>query len=278
MTLIRTFAFAVLLASTLTAQTPPAASSATPAPPPKPPAPDLAILKAMKSKLFIIQHRDPGQLAQVLHPMRSGAEGSMISWTNRDGLNTLSARDFPENLAVIEEAIKRLDVPPAAAKLPDVELTVHVLFASKNPATEAGLPNDLQSVIQQLKGTLAYRGYTLVATFVQRVGVNGDRTIQGRGQLDGNAHPLSDPKDPSQLFMDWESDRGVSLESAEDGTSRYVLRKFQFWLRERRGTAGENLAKMETGITLKDGEKVVVGTSVIKDRGLIVVLTARRVN
>ena len=30
-----------------------------------------------------------------------------------------------------------------------------------------------------------------------------------------------------------------------------------------------------TDLTLKDGEKVVVGTSVLKDRGLIVVLTAK---
>lgn len=274
MTNIRTFALATLLASVLAAQAPPA----TPSPQAKPAEPDIAILRAMKSKLFVIQYRDALQLLRTLSALGSGANGATMKFNNEGGLNTIGVRDFPENLTLIEDAIKRLDVPAAVQKATDVELTIQVLFATKGAAPEGGLPDDLQGVIKQLKSTLAYRGYTLVATFVQRVGVNGDRTLQGRGQLDGNAHPLSDPKDPSQLFMDWESDRGVGLEPAEDGTSRYVLRKFQFWLRERRGTSGENLAKIETGITVKEGEKVVVGTSVIKDRGLIVVLSARRVN
>lgn len=274
MTNIRTFALATLLASVLAAQAPPA----TPSPQAKPAEPDIAILRAMKSKLFVIQYRDALQLLRTLSALGSGANGATMKFNNEGGLNTIGVRDFPENLTLIEDAIKRLDVPAAVQKATDAELTIQVLFATKGAAPETGLPDDLQGVIKQLKGTLAYRGYTLVATFVQRVGVNGDRTLQGRGQLDGNAHPLSDPKDPSQLFMDWESDRGVGLEPAEDGTSRYVLRKFQFWLRERRGTSGENLAKIETGITVKEGEKVVVGTSVIKDRGLIVVLSARRVN
>lgn len=269
------FLAAILLAAPLSA------GQATPPPKTAPTSesePDLATLRAMKSKVFVIQHRDPFRLQMSLEALASGAKGARMNWSKDEGFNTITVRDFPENLAAIEEAIKRLDVPAITQKAGDVELTVQVLFASKNPVPEVGLPDDLQGVVKQLKGTLAYRGYTLVATFVQRVGVNGDRTLQGRGQLDGNAHPLSDPKDPSQLFMDWESDRGVGLEPAEDGTSRYVLRKFQFWLRERRGTVSENLAKMETGITLKEGEKVVVGTSVIKDRGLIVVLTARRAN
>lgn len=276
MNVLTPFLAALLLAAPL-----PAASQATPAPkgtPTSEPEPDLATLRAMKSKVFVIQHRDPYHLQSTLGLLLSGVRGARINWSKDENLNTITVRDFPENLAAIEAAILRLDVPAVTPKAGDVELTVQVLFASKGPAPEAGLPDDLQGVVKQLKGTLAYRGYTLVATFIQRVGLNGDRTIQGRGQLDGSAHPLSDPKDPSQLFMEWESDRGVGLEPVEGGTPRYVLRKFQFWLQERRDSASGNLARMETGITLKEGEKVVVGTSVIKDRGLIVVLTARRAN
>lgn len=269
------------LAALLLAVPLPAATQANPAPKGTPisePEPDLATLRAMKSKVFEVKHRSPSFLTRSLSALGSGVRGSRMDASEFGGLQTITVRDFPENLAAIEAAILRLDVPAVTQKAGDVELTVQVLLASKGPAPEAGLPDDLQGVVKQLKGTLAYRGYALVATFVQRVGLNGDRTVQGRGHLDGSAHPLSDPKDPSQLFMEWESDRGVSLEPAGDGTSRYILRKFQFWLQERRDNTSGNLARMETGLTLKEGEKVVVGTSVIKDRGLIVVLTARRAN
>jgi hypothetical protein len=232
----------------------------------------------MKSKVFEVHHRDPVALYRSLRSLGSGVKGAILDFNSDRGINTLTVRDFPENLAAIEEALKRLDVPSASPNAADLELTLHVLFASKGPVPEAGLPADLQTVVKQLKGTLAYRGYTLAATFVQRVGVNGDRTIQGRGQLEGTALAPGDVKEPSFLFMDWESDPVLSRVATDGGTPSYFLRKFQFWLRERRGTASENLARIETGITLKEGEKVVVGTSVIKDRGLIVVLTARRVN
>lgn len=258
-----------------TAQPPAPAAKAAPA---KEAEPDLATLRAMKSRVFMVQHRDPIALIRILRPLGSGANGSVLTYNNEGGLNSLSARDFPENIAAIEEALKRLDVPSAPHQVSDVELSLQVLIASRTPVPDAGLPTDVQEVVKQLRNTLAYRGYTLAASLIQRVGVNGDRTIQGRGQLDSSTLPSTDPKDPGQLFVDWESDRGVSLEAGEGGSTRYVLRKFQFWLREKHGTTTENLARMETGITLKEGEKVVVGTSVVKDRGIIVVLTARRMN
>jgi len=275
MTIIRALTLASLLASTLAAQTP----SPAPAPQAKEAEPDLATLRAMKSKVFVVQHRDSYHLMMSLDGLGSGAKGAQMRWAKQDdGPSTITVRDFPENLASIEEAIKRLDVPSASRKAADVELIVHVLFASKAPVAEADLPGDLREVVKQLKGTLAYRGYTLAASFVQRVSVNGDRIIQGHGQLEGNALAAGSAKEPTLLNMDWESNRGVSLESTDGGTARYFLRKFQFKLWERRGTGSENLAQLETDITLKDGEKVVVGTSVVKDRGLIVVLSARRVD
>jgi hypothetical protein len=274
MNALHTLAIAALLATSI----PAFAQQATPAPQSKEAEPDLATLRAMKSKIFMVQHRDTFALLRTLRALGSGVNGSAMNFTNEGGINALSVRDFPENLAAIEEAFKRLDVPSATRQTPDVELTLQVLFASKGQVPETGLPADLQEVVKQLKNTLAYRGYTLAASFTQRVGVNGDRTIQGRGQLEASALAPGEAKDAPLLFVDWESDRGVSLEPGAAGSARYLLRKFQFWLRERRGTVSENLARIETGITLKEGEKVVVGTSVVKDRGLIVVLSARRAN
>jgi len=272
MTIIRALALTTLLASVLPAQTPPA----TPAPQTKEAEPDLAVLQAMKSKVFEVKHRSPLWLCNSLYPLQSGVRGRMLNWTDNDGLKLISVRDFPENLAAIEEALKRLDVPSSAQKASDVELTLHVLFASKAPASEAGLPADLQGVVRQLKNTLTYHGYTLAASFVQRVAVNGDRAIYGRGQLEGNALESGEAKGSPLLFVDWECNRIASLEA--EGTGRYSLRKFYFLLRERRGAESLELARMESDINLKEGEKVVVGTTVVKDRGLIVVLSARHVN
>jgi hypothetical protein len=277
MNALHTLAIATLLAGAIPAFAQPSAPAPKVAPA-KNPEPDPAILRAMKSKLFVIHHLDPAQLAQGLMPLRSGTAGSAISWTNRDGFNTLSARDFPENLAVIEEAIKRLDVSATAQKVSDVELTIHVLFATKGPVPETGLPADLQEVVKQLKNTLAYRGYTLAASFVQRIGVNGNQATYGRGQLEGNALAPGEATGSPLLFADWESDRVMSLESDASKPGRYLLRKFYFLLRERRGSENLELARMGSDINLKEGEKVVVGTTVVKDRGLIVVLSAWRAN
>lgn len=274
MTIIRTLALASLLASALLAQTPPA----TPGSQAQEAESDLAVLRAMKSKVFEVKHRNPLWLCNSIRALQSGVRGTILNWTDNDGLKLISVRDFPENLAAIEEALKRLDVPSATQKASDVELTLHVLFASKSPGAEAGLPTDLQEVVKQLKNTLTYRGYTLAASFVQRVAVNGDRAIYGRGQLEGNALAPGEAKGSPLLFVDWESDRVVSLEAEGAGPGRYSLRKFYFLLRERRGTESLELARMASDINFKEGEKVVVGTTVVKDRGLIVVLSARRVN
>ena len=38
---------------------------------------------------------------------------------------------------------------------------------------------------------------------------------------------------------------------------------------------GGGRAQLKTDVTLRDGEKVVVGTSTVQDRGLVVVVSAR---
>jgi type II secretory pathway component GspD/PulD (secretin) len=82
--------------------------------------------KNFKSKVFEVKYRDPGSLANVLKQLGSGFKGAMI-YPNSD-FKTLTVRDFPENLATIEEALKRLDTP--AAPRPNIELRMHVLIAS----------------------------------------------------------------------------------------------------------------------------------------------------
>ncbi|HJV48485.1 MAG TPA: hypothetical protein VJ549_04335 [Geothrix sp.] len=272
---LRSLALAALLIPALSAQTPPA----TPAPQAKETEPDPATLRAMKSKVFEIKHRSPLWLSNSLRALTSGVKGSLINCTDRDGLNTISVRDFPENIATIEEAIKRLDVQPAVSKDPNVELHVQVLFASKQPAPVGSVPEELQPVIQSLKGALAYRGYTLAASFVQRWDTSSRRAVQGKGEIEGASLGLGTAKEPSALRLEWEATPSSLGDLQPSDASTLQIPKFQLQVGEQRGSGGRfDLAKIETSVNLKDGEHVVVGTSMIKDHGLIVVLSAKRVN
>ena len=282
MTIIRTLTLAMLLTPALMAQTPPA----TPAPQAPSTEPDPATLRAMKSKVFVIQHRDPYRLEMSLGPLGSGTKGARINWSKDEGFNTITVRDFPENLAAIEEAIKRLDVPSAAHQAQDVELHVQVLFASKQPVTEGSVPEELQGVIKSLKSSLAYRSYTLAASFIQRWDPSSGRQIEGKGRIDGSALTLGTAKEPSQLRLEWSASPNTGIEQRMKAETTLQIPRFQFAATEeydfttdkgsRSGT--RSVAQMETSVSLKEGEYAVVGTSMVKDRGLIVVLSVRRLN
>jgi len=239
------------------------------------PDPDPAMLKAMRSKVFEIKHRNPLWLSFSLRGLGSGVRGSRLDHTDREGFNTITVRDFPENLAAIEEAIKRMDVPAVATKVQEVELHVQVLFASKHTMPESSVPDDLQPVIKSLKGALAYRGYTLAATFVQRWDLSNGRMIQGKGQVDGANLGFGTAKDPSVLRIEWEASPANGVEPKLNASSSLQIPKFQLEMKEPNSSGNNILAKIETSVNLKEGEHVVVGTSVIKDQGLVVVLTAK---
>lgn len=274
MTIIRTLALGALLATALAAQTPPA----TPAPQAKPAEPDLATLRAMKSKLFVVQFRDALQLQRALSALGSGANGATMRFTNEGGLNTIGVRDFPENLALIEEALKRLDLPTATQKATDVELTLHVLFASKGPVPDGELPQGLQEVVKQLKGTLAYRSYALAASFVQRVQIldNARSHTSGLGHVLPGALGAGEAKDASRMKVEWRAD-GLRLTSPTEGPATLDVEDFRLDLEEATVTRTGTLAKFNTPISVREGERVVVGTSVVRNHGVVVVLTAHRI-
>jgi len=274
MTIIRTLTLATLLAPSLFAQAPPS----TPAPQAKAAEPDLATLRAMKSKLFVIQFRDPLQLQRALSALGSGANGATMRFNNEGGLNTIGVRDFPENLALIEDALKRLDIPAAIQKATDVELTLHVLFASKGPVSDGELPSELHDVVKQLKGTLAYRGYVLAASFVQRVQVldNARSHTSGLGHVLPGALGAAEGKDATRMKVEWRAD-GLRLMSPNEGPSTLDVESFRLDLEEATTTRTGTLAKFNTPLSLREGERVVVGTSVVKDHGVVVVLTVHRI-
>lgn len=240
--------------------------------------PDPAVLKAMKSQVFVLQHKDAGHLESVLRPLGSGIRGARMTSTSSRDFNAISVRDFPENLATIEAAIQRLDVPATIQQAQDVELHIQVLFASKAPVSETDIPPELQKVLATLKGTLAYRGFTPVASFVQRAQVEGrqNNTISGTGVVDPRFIDKEGTKAPSDWRVLWWTSQ-PSMNVPKEGPTRFDLKGFGIKISENGAKGSQTLADFSTNLSLKEGETAVVGTTVLKERGLIVVVSARRV-
>ncbi len=262
---------------------PPVAPKVQMAPPapPSPPAPvpagdvDPAIAKQLRSRVFIIQHREAKFLGNTLKPLLSGVKGAVVDWNTTDGMKALSVRDFPENIATIEEALKRLDVPVMASARKEVEFHIHVLFASNQDGPSEGVPADLKEVLASLKSTLKYRSYSHASTFVQRAS-EGTYNLNGRGQVELSQRPSKPGNASVNMDMQWRVGR-LRTEGASDSELGIAFEGFSL-VAEERGGAFPGSARVGTDIALKPGEKVVVGTSTLRDQGLIVVLTAKVLN
>lgn len=220
---------------------------------------DFVTERQFKSKIFDVKYREPSSIANVLRQLGSGFKGAGISANNE--FKTLTVRDFPENLATIEEAIKRLDTP--AAPPSSVQMHMHVLMASNRVgATPAGeIPGELKDVITELRGTLTYRNYELITSVLQRL-TETNRGLNGSGlaQVPGAQTGVTTAR--YEYFVNQ-----LSFEPSAAGAQSIQIHDFVFNL------TGEGIqGRVQTALNLRDGEKVVVGTATINDRALIVVL------
>jgi hypothetical protein len=217
--------------------------------------------KGFKSKVFTINHRDPTSLGTVLLPLLSGFKGAIIR-ANPE-FKTLTVRDFPENLATIAEAIKRLDTPTAAR--PNIELHMHILVGSNSGASTIQPPAELKDVITQLRGTLTYKSYEVAGSVVQRLTEMPRGLLRGNGTVEISNAPSSNVVLPYQYTIN-----SVSLMQSPTGGATLQIGEFSFATSTDKGPV-----QVQTALNLRDGEKVVVGTATMRERALIVVLTAK---
>jgi type II secretory pathway component GspD/PulD (secretin) len=237
----------------------PAVLAQQPTPTPEKPKDDFVTERQFKSKIFEVKYREPSSIASVLRQLGSGFKGAGISANNE--FKTLTVRDFPENLATIEEAVKRLDTP--AERPSSVQMHLHVLLASNRAATAPAveIPAELKDVITELRGTLMYRNYELITSVLQRLsetnrGLNGS----GLAQVPGSQTGVTTAQ--YEYFVNQ-----LSFVPSASGAQAIQIQDFSFTLQ------GEGIrGRVQTALNLRDGEKVVVGTATINDRALIVVL------
>ncbi len=224
------------------------------------PEPDYVTDKGFKSRIFDVKYRDATNLANVLRSLGSGFKGATVQ--SNSEFKTITVRDFPENIVTMEEAIKRLDTP--ATPRPNIELHMHVLIASNTGGGSSDMPAELRDVLTQLRGTLTYRNYELAASIVQRI-TTTERMLQGSGTAEvpsgGAAANISMPYEYA-LY-------NVSVSENAVGAASVRISDFAF-----SAVTDKDRAKVQTALNLRDGEKVVVGTASIRNRALVIVLTA----
>jgi type II secretory pathway component GspD/PulD (secretin) len=238
-----------------------AAPAQQPEPSPAQTQPDTTIQRSFKSRIFEVKYRDPNSLLNALYQLGSGFKGAAMS-ANAE-FKTITVRDFPENIATVEEALKRLDVP--GAPRPNIEMHMHVLIASNAGGTATDTPAELKDVLTQLRTTLNYSKYELAASIVQRL-TETSRGLQGSGIAE---LPSTNPGTPSSSMPYEYFINNVSLQQNATGAASVQIAEFTFVTREKES------ARVQTALNLRDGEKVVVGTATLRNRALVIVLTAK---
>jgi len=248
-----------------------ASAQQTPAPTPRPES-DFVTDKGFKSKVLDVKYRDPGSLANVLKQLGSGFKGATISANSE--FKTITVRDFPENLASMEEALKRLDVPGSPRA--NIELHMHILIASNSAGratASAQVPAELKDVLTQLRETLNYKDFEVATSVVQRL-TESRQILRGKGTADISASSASgaDATMPYEYYLSQ-----ISVAAAAGNSSTIRIEDFYFHTIAS-SDRDKDSAQIQTALNLRDGEKVVVGTATMRDRALIIVLTAKFVN
>jgi hypothetical protein len=222
--------------------------------------------KIFQNRVFDVKNRDPQSLARVLAPLTSGFRGAVVS-ANPE-FHTISVR----NITVIEEAIRRLDMPETAR--PTVEFRVYFLVGSNDETVPGRYPAELNDVVKQLQTSLGYKNFSLMGSQIVR-------SKEGRGENTNKGvadfKMASDtPANKSPVYYNYLM-HAVSLDGAP-GQARVQVDEFIMDLKVPLWLGGDKLVYETVGfrnpVSLREGERVVAGTTSIADKSVVVILSA----
>jgi hypothetical protein len=241
-------------------------------PKPAPPADDNVVSgKGFSNEIFEVKNRDPLALMQVLQPLGSGFKGSTMR-PNQE-FHTITVRDFPENLAIIREAIRRLDTPQPPR--PSIEFHVHLLVGTNDPTATGDLPPQLNDIVRQLRATLGYKNFSVMGSQMMRSKEERGGDVYNKGVADlkvVNAALAS----ANPVFYEYHL-RSFSVAEG-GGPARIMIEDFNLSLRMPLLLSPDKVAYEQVGfrnpVSLREGERVVAGTTSVGDKSVIVILTA----
>jgi hypothetical protein len=207
--------------------------------------------RSWETRIFSVRYVDLGQLTNALSMFRAKMQSS-------PELHVLSVRAPKEIMPAVEDAIKRLDIPQPRK---EAELMIYVIIASDQPESPSAVPQNLNPVINQLKGVLSYKGYRLLDTLIAR---SGNTASFNPAMLQGTI-AISETLKPSYTFRS-----GFQIENPDGKAPVLRLTQMQFNL----GGMGAN-ATVSGTVDIPQGQQVVVGKATLADKALILVMSAK---
>lgn len=234
--------------------------------PTKPTADDSFVTeRGYKTKVLELKYRRPSSLYPILNTLGSGFKGSNIYAD--DSFQLITVRDFPESIAVVEEAVRRLDTPQ-----PDFEFQTYILLGSNTDSSNE-YPAELNNVLKQMPSGLNFKGFRLIASQIQRAAAGPSVGFTNAGAIEGQLFNKQITSGVPALY-NYSAQPiiyNTATSSVQVGTFVFNLK---FPLMIANSPQYENVS-FRTSARLADNEKVIVGTTMMGEKGLIVVLSAR---
>jgi len=210
----------------------------------------LARKAAPVEKLFVLKYADPVQVVNLVRALGGSAD-------QNTQMRAIAVTAEKGAMAVIEDAVKQLDVPSAAPK--NIELTVNLIVGTDAEHDVGGpIPKELENVVAQLKAAFPFKNYRQMDLIElrTRTGEQADTRSEGGTVNNGSV--------TTQFGI-----HAASL--APDGATV----RLDGMLATIHWPAIENNLKLNASVDVKEGQKVVVGRiGVSHDQALFVVLTA----
>jgi len=205
------------------------------------------------------------QVGQFVTRVSEGVEAKWEDGMRAIVLYNLSANGtYKERLDKAEALVERLDVPEPATAEKEIEVTIQLVRAySDARGASSSVPPDLEPVVKQMKGALPYSGFKLVDTI---------QAMAHHGLALQDALGMSVPG--AQYFYNLEF-RGV--DSLDAGKTLRIT-DFHFGIKVPVAHAGGMTYQDEsitTPLTLKEGQKLVLGKLKFAGDDLFVVLSSK---
>jgi hypothetical protein len=223
----------------------------------------------LRNEIVKLSYVTPGQMYQILLAFVS-RDGKVNLTTNYPGVqNIIILSDYPENVEKMLAIIKEYDV-----KIPDMAFTMQLILATENGTekTDDALMND--PAIKELKSFLKYKSFDLLDTSLMRAvhGIYSRTTMGPKGEFELWLRPRYakiDKTESIQLELRLEQRQGLRTqkETQQEGNKTVTT--------EQDRMISDTV--LESNLTIKPGEKTVVGVSrtLGGEKGLILIISGK---